>query len=175
MSSIYEKLLETDKLIAGNPDWEDKNPKTGDLKLVASFRVGRRAIQGLELIGRSSTRFRNSYTSFTLTYFPTNNRRESIRLCRIDWRPLTVHENDHANTPPDLIGSVAGSHHHSLALNASATGLPLKSLPIAAPILPDYATYKELVDGVGALFRISNAGSAIPSPWPEDLFQHAGF
>lgn len=113
---------------------------------------------------------RNAYVSFTLAYFPTNNRRESVRLCRVDWRPLTIHTNDHPNTPLELLGDVPGTHHHTFKLNRSTTGAPLKALPIAEPIEPDYASFKELVDGVGAMFRITNAGSALSSPWPEDLF-----
>lgn len=170
MPTPYETLVETDKLIATTPRWEEKNPKTGDQKLVASLRVGGRAFQGLELIGRCQLGIRNAYVSFTLAYFPTNNRRESVRLCRVDWRPLTIHTNDHPNTPLELLGDVPGTHHHTFKLNRSTTGAPLKALPIAEPIEPDYASFKELVDGVGAMFRITNAGSALSSPWPEDLF-----
>lgn len=171
MSTPYKTLVETDKLIAGAPTWVEKNSKTDDLRLVASLRLDGRVFQGLELIGRAQAGIRNAYTSFTLIYLPTDNRRDAVRLCRVDWRPLTLHANDHPNTSPDLVGDVEGTHHHPFDLNwSSKNGAPLKALPIAEAITPDFQSFTELLDGVGKLFRISNAGSALPSPWPEDLF-----
>lgn len=170
MPTPYKTLVESDKLIAGSPIWVEKNAKTGDLKLVASLRVGGRVFQGLELVGRARTGIRNAYASFTLIYLPTDNRREAIRLCRVDWKPITPHSNDHPNTPPELVGDIAGTHHHPFGLNWSqGNGAPLKALPIAEEITPDYQSYTEVLDGVADLFRIANAAS-LPSPWPEDLF-----
>lgn len=170
MVTPYKTLAESEKLIAGSPTWVPKDTKSDQLRLVASLRMGGRVFQGLELIGRVRLGIRNAYASFTLIYLPTDNRREAIRLCRIDWRPLTAHSNDHPNTPPELIGDIAGSHHHAFGLNWSQmNGAPLKALPIAEEITPDYQSFTELLDGLSDLFRITNAAS-LPSPWPEDLF-----
>ena len=81
-----------------------------------------------------------------------------------------MHSNDHPNTPKELIGDIDGTHHHAFRLNWSAkNGAPLKALPIAEEISPDYQSFTELLDGVADLFRIANAGD-LPSPWPVDLF-----
>jgi hypothetical protein len=172
MPTPYKTLVESEKLIAGNPIWVDthKDGKDDQKRLVASLRVGGRVFQGLELVGRARLGIRNAYTSFSLIYLPTDNRRDAVRLCRVDWRPLTPHVNDHPNTPPELIGDIEGSHHHAFALNwAPKNNAPLKALPIAEEISPDYQSYAELLDGVAELFRIANAPT-LPSPWPEDLF-----
>lgn len=172
MPTPFKTLVQSDKLIVGDPAWVDKHrdPKDDQKRLVASLRVGGRVFQGLELVGRARLGIRNAYTSFSLIYLPTNNRRDAVRLCRIDWRPLTPHANDHPNTPPELIGDIDGAHHHAFALNwAEKNGAPLKALPIAEEITPDYQTFKELLDGVGDLFKIANAAS-LPPPWSEDLF-----
>lgn len=173
MQLPFRTLVESDKLIAGSPKWEDKhsNSKKGtEQKLVASLRIGGRVFRGLELVGRADLAVRNAYASFTLVYLPTDNRRDSVRLCRLDWRPLTVHSNDHPNTPAELLGDVPGTHHHPFGLNWSEKNkAPMKALPIATEIAPDYQSFTELLDGVADLFRIANAGD-LPSPWPEDLF-----
>lgn len=172
MSTPFKTLVESDKLIAGAPIWVDKHKDAKDdqKRLVASLRMGGRVFQGLELVGRARLGLQNRYTSFSLIYLPTDNRRDAVRLCRIDWRPLTPHVNIHPNTPPGLIGDIDGTHHHAFHLNWSEkSNAPLKALPIAEEITPDYQSYKELLDGVAGLFRIANA-PALPSPWPEDLF-----
>lgn len=170
MPTPFETLVESEKLIAGSPIWRPKPNSKGVLKLVASLRIGSRVMQGLELIGQANATIRNCDVSFVLIYLPSDNRREAVRFCRIDWRPLTPHSNDHPNTPPELIGDIPGSHHHAFRLNWSAkNGAPLKALPIAEEITPDYQSFKQLLDGVAHSFRIANAAS-LPSPWPEDLF-----
>lgn len=167
----FRTLVESEKLIAGTPIWIEKDRKSDQRRLVASLRIGGRVFQGLELVGRARLEIRNAYTSFSLIYLPSDNRRDAVRLCRIDWRPLTRHSNDHPSTPPELIGDVDGTHHHAFDLNWSQkNGAPLKALPIAQQIMPDYQSYTELLDGVSDLFRIGNTGSVLPSPWPEDLF-----
>ena len=150
---------------------QHKDKKDDQQRIVAALRIENRVIQGLELVGRARLGIRNAYVSFSLIYRPTDNRRDSVRLGRIDWRPLTPHCNDHSNTPPELIGDVFGSHHHEFDLNwAAKNNAPLKSLPIAREISPDYQSFTELLDGVADLFRIGNVASKVRSPWPEDLF-----
>ncbi len=173
MATPFKMLVESDKLIAGTPNWKGQHKGSNDdqQRLVASLRVGGRVLQGLELVGRARLGIRNAYVSFSLIYLSTDNRRDSVRLGRIDWRPLTAHFNDHPNTPTALVGDVFGSHHHAFDLNwSSKNSAPLKALPIAEEISPDYQSYTELLDGVAVLFRIENATSLLPSPWPEDLF-----
>ncbi|AMU95076.1 hypothetical protein AOA14_10715 [Sphingopyxis terrae subsp. terrae NBRC 15098] len=173
MSIPYKTLVDSDKLIAGAPIWVDqhKDSKDDQVRIVAALRIGSRVFQGLELVGRARLGIRNAYVSFSLLYRPTDNRRDTVRLGRIDWKPLTPHSNDHPNTPLALVGDVFGSHHHAFHLNWSVkNNAPLKALPIVEEICPDYQSYKELLDGVADLFRIGNAASLLPSPWPEDLF-----
>jgi hypothetical protein len=173
MPNPYATLVDSEKLIAGSPVWVDqhKDSKDDQVRFVAALRIDNRVFQGLELVGRARVGVRNAYVSFSLIYRPTDNRRDSVRLGRIDWRPLTTHSNDHSNTPPELIGDIDGTHHHAFHLNWSVkNAAPLKALPIAEEISPDYQTFKELLDGVAHLFRIGDAASKVPSPWPEDLF-----
>lgn len=161
-----------EKRIIGSPLWSEPNGKDQRMRFTASLFFDGRAMQGLELVGRAHVDLRNRDVSFRIIYIPTNNRRDAIHLAGVDWRPKTGHGNDHTSCPPHLIGvDCNGDHHHSFELNwSNGNGKPLVGLPIAEPVDPEFASFQELVDGVSAFFRISNAGSAIPSPWPEDLF-----
>lgn len=172
MSLPFRQLLEARKIVAGFPAWPDPDGADKKTKLIAPLMVDGRVFRGLELIGRASLDLRNANISFSLVYLPTDNRRDAVQMARVDWRPITPHTNDHPRSPPDLLGlEIDGTHHHSFDLNwSTGTGKPLKWLPIAEPIEPDFANVAELIDGVGMFFRIGNAGSALTSPWPTDLF-----
>lgn len=171
MSFPFRIVMNEEKLVAGSPSWSDAEGADKRTKLVAPLLLNGRVLRGLELIGRASIEVRNADLSFQLIYLPTNNRRDAVQMARVDWRPKTPHGNDHPRTPAHLLGDITGTHHHSFELNWSETnGAPLKWLPIAEEISPDFQSFAELIDGVGQLFRISNIGTTLRSPWPEDLF-----
>lgn len=174
MSVPFQMIMESEKLVAGSPKWSEPDGVDQKVKVIAALSLRGRVFRGLELIGRASLTLRNADLSFTLVYHPTDNRRDAFQLARIDWRPKVNHSNDHPKTPLALLGDVDGSHHHSFDLNwAEKKGAPLKWLPVAEPIVPDFPSVSELIDGVGKLFRIANAGTALSSPWPRDLFEKA--
>lgn len=172
MSVPFQTIMAAEKLVAGSPNWSKPEGVDQRQTLVAPLILAGRVMRGLELLGRASAALRNRDVSFILVYLPGDNRREAIQLARVDWRPKTAHSNDNPRTPPALLGlEMDGTHHHSFSLNWSqSNGAPLKWLPIAEPIEPDYERFAELVDGVGKLFRIANAGTALNSPWPRDLY-----
>lgn len=172
MSFPFKSVVLAEKQIAGDFAWSEPDGPDKRLRLVAPLLVEGRVLRGLELIGRAQIGIRNADLSFTMIYIPTDNRRDAIQLARIDWRPKAPHSNDHPSAPPHLAGlDIFGTHHHPFDLNWSTrNGQPLRSLPTAEEIVPDYQSFKELVDGVGKFFRIQNAGSALKSPWPQDLF-----
>ena len=161
-----------EKRIIGSPAWSEPKGPDQRMRFIAPLFFNGRAMQGLELVGRSHADLRNRDVSFRIIYIPTDNRRDAIQMGVVDWRPKTPHGNDHPSTPDHLIGiDCDGDHHHAFDLNwSNGSGRPLLGLPIAEPIIPEYQSFTELIDGVSSFFRIANAGSAIPSPWPEDLF-----
>ncbi|WP_346031637.1 hypothetical protein [Erythrobacter westpacificensis] len=172
MSFPFKAVMAGEKEVIGSPRWSEPEGADARQRLIAPLRFDGRILQGLELVGRAHANLRNRDVSFRIIYIPADNRRDAIQMAGIDWRPKTPHGNEHPNSPADLLGVVMdGDHHHSFDLNwLPKSGRPLKSLPIAEPINPEFQSFTELIDGVGRLFRISNAGSAITSPWPQDLF-----
>lgn len=176
MSFPFAVVMDSEKSLIGSPKWTTADGPDAKMKLVASLMVEGRILQGLELVGRAHADLRNKDSSFTLVYFPTDNRRDAVQMARVDWRPKTPHTNEHKNTPPELLGVECPSdHHHPFDRNWSkGTGRPLKALPIAEPIWPEYDTFEDFVDGVGRFFRITNIRKGVVSPWPKDLLDYAG-
>lgn len=172
MPPPFQSVMWADKLIAGKPEWSPPEGEDKRIKLTGALIINERVFRGLELIGRANLGVRNADMSFSLVYLPTDNRRDAVPLARLDWRPKTPHTNDHPNSPTELLGQeILGTHHHSFDLNWShSSGRPLKWLPIAEAITTDFQSVAEFIDAVGKFFRISNAGSALGSPWPQDLF-----
>lgn len=168
----FRALMGMDKKIAGLPQWSEPDSPDKGIRLAASLDVGEATLQGLELIGRARIDSPQSDISFSLTYFPTSSRRDAVSLARLDWRPRTSHTNNDEHSPPALfMVEISGTHHHSFELNwLSAHGRPLKWLPVAEPINPDFQGFIDLLDGVGKIFRINDIG-VIPEPsWAQDLF-----
>lgn len=177
MSFPYREVMAAEKLVAGSPAWTGPEGADKRMRLVAPLSLKGRVLRGLELVGRAHLDVINADSTFSIIYLPTDNRRDAVIMARLDWRPKAPHENDHPKCPVELQGlRIMGSHHHSFDLNFPASNSePLKAMPIAEPIVKDYQRFKELVDAVGALFRISNAGSTLSSPWPQDMFNDDGF
>lgn len=161
-----------DKKVAGSPKWSEPDGLDKGIRVAVALDVGEATLQGLELIGRAKLDSPRADISFSLTYFPTSNRRDAVSLARLDWRPYTSHTNNDEHSPPELfMVEIFGTHYHSFELNwLSAHGRPLKWLPVAEPISPDFQDFTELLDGIGKIFRINDI-STIPEPrWTQDLF-----
>lgn len=176
MSFPFKAVMDGDKRIVGSPAWSEPTGTDRRLRFVAPLLFKGRVMQGLELVGRAHVDLPHRDLSLTLIYMPTSNRRGAIQMARVDWRPKVSHANDHPRCPPHLLGvDLDGDHHHSFELNwSTGAGRLLMNLPIAEPINPQFQSFEELVDGVGALFKIENAATSIPSPWPPDLFTAHG-
>jgi len=171
MALPFRALYAMHKTVAGAPRWSDPDPIDKEIRITAALDVDQRTVRGLELVGRAKIDRPKGNISFSLLYHPSGNRRDAIKLARVDWRPVTPHTNTHPAAPAHLkMAVIAGSQHHSFDLNwASKEGRPLKWLPVAEPITPDYQGFTELLDGVGKFFRISNI-SSLPEPkWTQEL------
>jgi len=160
-----------DKAISGSPRWSKPEGADKSIKLSAALEVGERTLQGFYLKGRARANSPSSDISFTLTYIAPGTKRDGANLDRVDWLPKTPHENTDERSPPELyLIEIDGTHRHSFDLNwRPKKGGPLKWLPIAEPIVPDFQDFAALLAGVGILFRISNI-DLIPEPnWDRSL------
>jgi len=172
MQIPFRVLVKSEKTVAGSPGWSEPEGIDRQVNLTAALDIGERTIQGLELVGRANINSPARNVSFSLVYHPTGNRRDAIRLARVDWRPVLPHTNLHPRSPPHLyLLDIPGTQHHAFELNwLERESRPLKWLPVAEPIIPDFQSFSALLDGVGIFFRISNIRS-VPEPnWAQELF-----
>ena len=168
----FQALMNMDKAISGMPRWSKPEGADKSIKLSAPIEVEESTLQGFFLKGRARIDTPDADISFTMTYLPPGTKRDGVTLDRIDWRPKTPHENTDDNAPDHLyLLEIDGTHRHSFELNwRPKIGTPLKWMPVAEPIVPDYQSFAEILEGVQNLFRISNI-ELIPEPdWDIGLF-----
>lgn len=169
----FQALMNMDKAISGLPKWSKPDGADKNIKLSAAIEVEESTLQGFFLKARARIDAPNEDISLTLTYLAPGTKRDGVTLDRIDWRPKTPHENTDDRAPTHLrLLEIDASHRHSFDLNwRPKNGSPLKWMPIAEPIVPDYQDFAELMLGVGNLFKISNI-DLIPEPiWDKGLFK----
>lgn len=165
MQLPFQAVMEMDKAISGSPKWSKPEGADKAIKLSAALEVGESTLQGFFLKVRARADSPGADISFTLTYLAPGTKRDGANLDRVDWQPKTPHENTDERSPPELfLLEIDGTHRHSFKLNwRPSKGGPLKWLPIAEPIVPDYQDFAALREGIGILFRISNI-DLIPEP-----------
>jgi len=168
----FEALANMGKAVSGSPRWSKPDGADKTIKLSAPLEVEESTLQGLFLKARARINAPDQDISFTLTYLTPGTTRDGVTLDRMDWRPKTPHENLDEHSPPNLyLIEIDGTHRHSFALNwRHQAGRPLKWMPVAEPISPDYQDFVELRTAVGNLFRISNIDLISEPNWDRDLF-----
>ncbi len=97
---------------------------------------------------------------------------------RLDWRPVSAH-NNRGIGPVDLrFQLIDGSHHHRLALNAAAEmGLSramAENLPIAEPVLPEPVNWEAFLAIAGDRWRIPDLVNTPYPPWQYGLLPLTG-
>lgn len=164
--------MNMDKAISGSPKWSKPEGADKAIKLSAAIEVGESTLQGFFLKARAKADSSNRDISFSMTYLAPGTKRDGVNLDRVDWRPITPHENTDDRAPSHLyLLEITGTHRHSFDLNwRPSSGSPLKWLPIAEPISPDYQSFEALRDAIGILFRISNIDLISAPDWDRSLF-----
>ena len=89
-------------------------------------------------------------------------------MARIEWKPISSHNNKNVGPVEFRFLNQSGSHHHPFALNweHSASQVRRGALPIAVPIAPE-PTFEEVVALVGREFRVSPTEWLIRPLWQE--------
>jgi hypothetical protein len=153
----FQALMNMDKAISGTPRWSKPEGADKSIRLSASLEIEENTLQGFFLKGRARADSPTKDVSFTLTYLAPGTKRDGVTLDRIDWLPKTPHENLDERSPDHLfLMEIDGTHRHSFDLNwRPKNGVPLKWMPIAKPIIPDYQSFAGLVVGVGNVKRRS--------------------
>lgn len=160
-------LVSADKVLAATAAWVERGP--GVLELSASLEVEGVAIEGLTLRGAARKPMQDRQVVFQLEYHAVGITGGPI--CRIEWRPLSAH-NNRGIGPKELRNIVqTTSHHHRFDLNwdRSQAAILRGEIPIAVPLNPEPENFRALLAVVGKEFRIRRIQSVTVPPWEPSM------
>lgn len=160
------EIFHAQKSLPLRPSWlQGDNDR---LSLVSPLDIDGVTVEGLRLrVTAISCRIEECVT-MQIEYFPPKRDVRGGPMARLEWKPLTGHNNKNCGPMEFRNVVISGTHHHRFDLNwdEQSSALRRGNLPIAVPITPDLPSFKTLVDLASQEFRISNLG------WlPEPLWQ----
>ena len=87
--------------------------------------------------------------------------------CRIEWRPISGHNNKGLGPPEYRFKEIKTSHYHPFELNWSYRLGEMRAgnLKVAIPIVPDPPDFQSLLDFTGETLNINNIGLVSSPPW----------
>lgn len=139
------------------------------LMIVSALEIDGVTIEGLALRGSAIKNLPNEAVTFQLECVHDPARRD-LPIDRVDWRPLNPHNNRGKGPEEWQFVEISGSHHHKFGLNwlPDETRMLQRNLPIAIPLVPDPASFEDLIEFVRDCFRINSLEIPIP-PWEANL------
>jgi hypothetical protein len=168
MSLDLAALVDAPKRLPVSLKWRDRGHQDW-LDLVAPLDIDGVTVEGLRLRGTTRETLRDENVMFQLEYTPpARSRVRGGALWRIEWRPLTRHENKGCGPVELRYKLQTGSHHHPFHLNWTERAKDVRrgQLPIAIPFPNGIAdTYAGLIAFVGEQFKIENASIIPLPPW----------
>jgi hypothetical protein len=160
MKFNYPSLMASSKTVSLSSGWTED--EEGRERLVAAIEIDSVTVEGLSL--RLTAR-RSMADRKVMAQLEHRNGGITEPLSRIDWRPLRPHRN-FGRGPKELrFQEIPGSHLHSFDLNwfAAEQRMLAENLPIAVPIDPEPAGFRQLLALLSTEFRIVNAAD-LPMP-----------
>lgn len=156
-------LVAAEKSMSSTMDWVERGPDS--LEFTVPLEIDDVVIQGLMFRGRTRKSLMDREVVFQLEF----HRQEIVggSICRIEWKPLNIHNNKGLGPQKFRYIQQKYSHHHRFDLNweRSQEAVLKGDLPIAIPLDPDPPNYRELLAVVGKEFRINKIQSVTVPPW----------
>lgn len=168
MAMGLAELLEAEKRIRPLPSWRPVDD-TGKIRWKAQLTIGGATVEGLNIHARCIASEPGREVTFILERAVAG--KGSVRIDRIDWKPLHNHCNKGVGPEELQYVVINETHRHNFYENLTSTGeLRLNNLPVARPVGKDLPTFQSLVDFMGETYRIEDLKFLTPPPWTDDLF-----
>jgi hypothetical protein len=163
MPTRIQGLVAARKSLSSVPSWVEYDPD--GLQLRVPLEVDGVVIEGLTLRGRVRKQLENREAVFQLEYHHAQIIGGPV--ARIEWNPLSVHNNKGLGPKPFRHILQDGSHHHRFDLNwARSNEAVLRGeLPIAVPLNPNPKNFRDLLGVVEKEFRIDAIQQIGIPPW----------
>jgi hypothetical protein len=161
-------LFQTEKLLAIEPNWVEQDSE--GLMVLCPIEVDGVTIEGFQFRATARKRLPDEMLVFQIEYHPPAER--GGPLARIEWKPLSSHNNK-GNGPPKWRNQmIRGCHYHRFDLNLKYAPKALRqgaNLPIAVPLDDSPENFYGLLDLVKKEFRINNIEWLAVPPWEPSL------
>jgi hypothetical protein len=171
MELSLTEIVSAEKAFPGAPQWIPREDKW--IEIVSPLDIAGVTIEGLRFRGAALQNRPDEAVTFQLEYIPPRANVRGGPLWRLEWRPVSPHDNKGVGPPEWRFRKQAGSHHHPFTLNWDAQARLVRrgNLPIAVPN-PDMAdaSYDGFVAFAAEQLKIPGLhASAVPPPWQEFL------
>ena len=164
MVSDLDYFFRCEKSFPAVPAWAQRDGN--NLALVSPLDIDGVTVEGLQFRATVLKHRPDENLTFQLEFFPPGRRPKGGPISRIEWRPLSGHNNKMIG-PPDLYNvPQTGSHYHDFTPNWKYNKQLVRKgqLKIAVPINPE-SSLDEILAFVGKEFRISNINWMPVPPW----------
>jgi hypothetical protein len=156
-------IFSSEKALSFAPAWILRDRHY--LSLSCPLEIDGVTIQGLELRAGARASLPDEAVRFQLQHQPAGGKIQ--HLARIEWRPISIHNNKGLG-PLELRNTIIkGCHHHEFGLNFLEASKAMRrgDLKVAVPIEETLADFATLLAFVGKKFRIVNMELIVMPPW----------
>jgi hypothetical protein len=166
MAQKLEELFGADKMLAIAPVWDNR----GDLlEIVCPLEIEGTVIEGLQFRLTARKSMQDEMVTAQVEYHPSNE--AGGPLARIEWKPLSGHNNKGRGPKEWQNRVIEGCHHHSFDLNLryAPKEIGRGHLPVALPLEDSPKDFDSLLQFVHKAFRIFNIQWVEVPPWEPAL------
>jgi hypothetical protein len=163
-----ETIFGSEKMLATAPTWQERDSEV--LEVLCPLEIDGAAIEGLVFRMRTRKRIPDEIVTVQIEYHPANE--PGGPLSRIEWRPLSSHNNKGLGPKQFRNRIITGCHYHPFQLNLKHAPDQMRRggrLPIAIPMVTSPRNFDELLGFVKKEFRIINIEWVEVPPWEPTL------
>jgi hypothetical protein len=167
MTQDIETLFAANKMLAIAPAWVQRDSDL--LEIVCPLEIDGTVVEGLVFRLTARKAMPDEMVTAQIEYHPAGE--AGGPLARIEWKPLSSHNNRGLGPKEFRHRLIGGCHHHSFAMNLRHCPNELRKgqLPVAVPLDASPANFDALLGFVKKEFRITNIEWVEIPPWEPRL------
>jgi hypothetical protein len=160
-------LIGSDKTLAIEPNWAERDSE--GLAIICPLEIGGVTIEGLQFRATAKKRLPEEMVTLQVEYHPPAEL--GGPLCRLEWRPISAHNNKGRGPIEWQHRLIRGCHYHPFDVNMEFAEKELRqgNLPIALPLADSPVNFDGLLVLVKKEFRINNIELVRAPPWEPTL------
>jgi hypothetical protein len=163
MQHDIEALFCAEKMLATTPTWVHRDSDC--MEIVCSIEIDGIVKEGMSFRLTARKSMPDEMVTAQLEFHPPGE--AGGALARVEWRPLSAHNNRGLGPKEYRHRLIEGCHHHSFEANLKFAESEIRKgrLPVALPLKESPANFDALLDFVSKEFRITNIQWIEAPPW----------